>query len=118
MLRAMRLSMFLLVVACVACTDPDDSPPPRDLTFQATIDDSGLSEEVSFRIPEHTRSVTIVAEGAPDALLALGTFAVGHARRSDHRSVPSGATTDYPDPIDDTVPGVDNLMDNGTALSA
>ncbi len=77
MLRAMRMSMFLLAVACVACADPDDSPPPRELMLQATIDDSGLSEELSFAIPEHTRSVTIVAEGAPDALFALGTFALG-----------------------------------------
>lgn len=77
MLRAMRLSMLLLALTCVACTDPDDSPPPRELTLEATIDESGLSEELSFAIPEHTRSVTIVAEGAPDALFALGTFAVG-----------------------------------------
>ncbi|MFN0253866.1 MAG: hypothetical protein ACKV2T_43780 [Kofleriaceae bacterium] len=73
----MRRSMFLLVLACVACTDPADSSPPRELMFQATIDESGFSEALSFAIPEHTRSVTIVAEGAPDALLALGTFALG-----------------------------------------
>jgi hypothetical protein len=77
MLRAMRLSMLLLALACVACTDADPSPPSRELMFDATIDDSGLSEELSFAIPEHTRSVTVVAEGAPDALLALGTFALG-----------------------------------------
>jgi hypothetical protein len=77
MLRGMRLSLFLLGLACIACTDPADSPPLRELVFQASIDDSGFSEELSFRIPEHTRSVTIVAEGATDALLALGTFALG-----------------------------------------
>lgn len=67
---------MFLVFACVACTDPD-SPPPRELILEATIDDSGISKELSFQIPEHTRSVTIVAEGAPDALFALGAFAVG-----------------------------------------
>jgi hypothetical protein len=42
-----------------------------------TVDETGLSEEVAVRIPPSTRSVTVIAEGAPDALYALGAFALG-----------------------------------------
>lgn len=88
MLRAMR-SIVVFALVCVACTDPESSPPPRELTLEATIDDAGLSEDLAFRIPEHTRSVTIVAEGAPDALFALGAFALGDG--VDLVQLPSGS---------------------------
>jgi hypothetical protein len=61
----------------LGCGESAEGPPPREVTFDVTIDDTGLSEEVSFRIPETTRSLTIIVEGAPDALFALGVFGQG-----------------------------------------
>ena len=69
---------LIVLIGLVACSDSgDDGPPPREVTADATVTASGLSEEVTFRIPDNTRSITIVVEGAPDALLALGSFELG-----------------------------------------
>ncbi|MBA3542075.1 MAG: hypothetical protein H0T79_20835 [Deltaproteobacteria bacterium] len=54
-----------------------------------TVADTGLSEELSFRIPDTTRSITIVVEGAPDALYALGSLALGDG--IDLVALPGGA---------------------------
>jgi hypothetical protein len=66
-----------LVLACLGCGESADAPPPREVTFDVSIDDTGLSGEVSFRIPDTTRSLTIIVKGAPDALFALGAFGQG-----------------------------------------
>jgi len=87
MLRAVRRICWVVLV-CVGCGESVESPPPREVTLDVTIDDTGLSEEVSFRIPEVTRSVTIVVEGAPDALYALGVF--GHGDGVDLVQLPAG----------------------------
>ncbi len=42
-----------------------------------SVDDTGLSEEISFGIPDGTRSINVVVEGTPDALYALGVFGLG-----------------------------------------
>lgn len=89
MLRGVRTLVCLFLIALVACADPDDSPPPREVSIDATVADTGVSEEVSFRIPASTRSITIVVEGSPDALYALGSFALGDA--VDLVQLPAGA---------------------------
>ena len=79
MLRAVRSALVMFVILVLGCGDSgsDNGPAPREVTFDVTVDGSGLSEAVELRIPENTRSITVVVEGAPDALLALGAFATG-----------------------------------------
>ena len=71
-----------LVAACGGddgMSDVDAAPPARLVVVETQVDASGLSPEVTFTLPETTRSVTVVVEGAPAALYALGalTFADG-----------------------------------------
>lgn len=88
--RVRVLICSLLFIACGnSSTPPTGDPPPREVTLAATVDASGLSEEVSFEIPSATRSITIVVEGAPDALYALGALALGDG--VDLVALPAGA---------------------------
>lgn len=89
MLRAVRSNAVLALIVWLGCGESDDGPPAREVSFDVIVDDSGLSEEISFRIPEQTRSITVIAEGAPDALYALGAFALGDG--SDLVQLPAGA---------------------------
>lgn len=89
MLRAVRFLVCLCVAALFGCGDDPDSPPPREIVLDATVTETGLSEELSFRIPEGTRSVTVVIEGSPDALYALGSFSLGDG--IDLVGLPAGA---------------------------
>lgn len=82
-----RHALPVLVLAA-ACGAPDDSPPPREVSFDVTVDDTGLSQPVEFRIPEGTRSLTLIVEGAPDTLYALGAFALGDG--VDQVQLPAG----------------------------
>ena len=79
-------SFCLLVV--MGCGVPDDGPPPRAVAIDATVDASGLSEDIAFEVPSGTRSLTVVIEGAADALFALGAFELGGA---DLVKLPAGA---------------------------
>lgn len=88
MLRAVR-SIAVIVLVGLGCGASDDAPPPRAVSFDVMVDDTGLSEEVSFRVPELTRSITVIAEGTPDGLYALGTFALGDG--ADLVQLPAGA---------------------------
>jgi hypothetical protein len=45
--------------------------------LETAVDDTGLSPEVGFEIPEGTRSLTVVISGAVDRLYALGALALG-----------------------------------------
>lgn len=76
MLRAVR-TLSVLSLLCCACDGDDGGPPSRDVTLETSVDASGLSEEVSFEIPESTRSISVIVEGAPDVLYALGAFELG-----------------------------------------
>lgn len=76
MLRAVRRLTWLFSIALLGCGESAD-PPSRDVSIDVTIDDTGLSEEIFFEVPAGTRSVTVVVEGAPDALYALGVFGLG-----------------------------------------
>lgn len=75
--------MFVLV----ACGD--NVGDPRDVTITATVAADGLSDELAFAIPDGTRSITIVVEGATDALYALGALALGD--RVELVGLPAGA---------------------------
>ncbi len=76
---------FLVVMGCGG---PDDGPPPREVAIEATVAASGLSEDIAFEVPSGTRSITVVIEGAGDALFALGAFELGGA---DLVQLPAGA---------------------------
>jgi hypothetical protein len=84
-----RRLLSVALVAWVGCGDSADTPPSREVSFDVAIDDSGLSQEVSFRIPENTRSVNVIVQGAPDALYALGVFGLGDG--ADLVQLPAGA---------------------------
>lgn len=64
----------LVVAACGGPSAAPDAPPMRQLTADVTIDASGLSEPVTFVVPDHTRSITVVATGSDGALYALGSY--------------------------------------------
>jgi hypothetical protein len=51
-----------------------DAAPVRRVELDVTVDATGFSEPISFAVPDGTRSITIVATGANDALYALGGF--------------------------------------------
>jgi hypothetical protein len=69
--------------------DADAAPPTRTVVVESAVEASGLSPELTFTLPESSRSVTIIVEGAPAALYAIGalTFADG----VDRVALPSGA---------------------------
>lgn len=54
----MRPCLVALILAVAACGD--DGPPEREVVLETEVDGSGLSPEISFTIPENTRSLTIV----------------------------------------------------------
>lgn len=81
---------FVVGLLAVGCgDDPDPAPLPREVVIDTEIDASGLSPEVAFAVPEGTRSVTVVVEGANDGLYGLGAFALGDA--VDLVELPDGA---------------------------
>ncbi len=78
------LALPVIAVTLAACgdepaSDADAAPPPRLQVLETQVDASGMSPGVTFTLPDTTRSVTIIVEGAPAALYALGalTFADG-----------------------------------------
>lgn len=64
--------MLLLAFGC----GTDGDPPPREVTAELVVSESGLSDAFDFEVPAATRSVTVVVEGAEEALYALGSFSV------------------------------------------
>jgi hypothetical protein len=88
MLSPVKRWIFLLAIA--ACgTDPPEGPPSREVRFDTEVDASGLSPEIAFEIPETSRSLTIIVEGATDALFGLGELALGDG--ADLVQLPAGA---------------------------
>jgi hypothetical protein len=89
MLAAVKRLSCIVLLAWLGCGDPvEEGPPPREVSFDVMIDDSGLSEEAAFEVPEGTRSVTVIVQGAPDALYALGGFGLGDG--ADLVQLPAG----------------------------
>jgi hypothetical protein len=72
----MNVVLASLSICISACGDPD-TRVSREVVLEATVDASGYSEELVFEIPQGTRSVSVVVQGATDGLYALGTFALG-----------------------------------------
>lgn len=66
----------VLAVSLFACGD-DIGSPARTLEASVDIEASGFSKPFEFTVPEGTRSITIIAEGDPSALYALGSFETG-----------------------------------------
>lgn len=89
----MRIALLVIALGAtlgLGCEDDAPSePPPRELVRETAVDASGLSPAITFAVPDGTRSVTIVVEGAPDALYALGDFALGDG--VDLVGLPAGA---------------------------
>jgi hypothetical protein len=75
MLAPVRIFLALFVFA--ACGESPADPAPRDVSLETEVDASGLSPELSFEIPDGTRSVTVIVEGGTTALYALGAFSMG-----------------------------------------
>lgn len=71
----MRVSLLLFAVA--ACGESPAGPAPRDVSLETEVGADGLSPELGFEIPEGTRSVTVVVEGASASLYALGVLTMG-----------------------------------------
>jgi len=89
-MRICLLAFALLAFGCGddASTAPDAGPPERQVVVETEVDGSGLSPEVSFTIPEDTRSVTVIIEGEDAGLYALGAFALGDG--VDRVGLPAG----------------------------
>ena len=74
--------LALLLAACGgagagapdAAPTADAGPPPRALTVTAGLGAGGVSAPVIFTVPDGTRSLTVIAAGAPEALFALATL--------------------------------------------
>jgi hypothetical protein len=86
--------LAFLALTLAACGDDssgdaDAAPPMRTVVLESAVDATGLSPELTFTLPESSRSVTVVVEGAPAALYAIGalTFADG----VDRVALPAGA---------------------------
>ncbi len=79
-----------LITLLIACGDDSpDGPPPREVSLDTEVDGTGLSPELTFAIPEGTRSITVVITGPDDGLYALGTFALGDG--TDLVQLPAGS---------------------------
>jgi hypothetical protein len=82
-----RASLTLALSALVGCgggsatpdggfdaTGPDATPSGRELTFTIPHGEDGISEFISFVVPEGTRSLTIVVQGDETVLYALASL--------------------------------------------
>ncbi len=76
-----------VLMACSSTVPPDppevadsgasDAGVPRQISVRTSLGADGFSAPVRFSVPERTRSLTVVASGPKDALLALGSLTVG-----------------------------------------
>jgi hypothetical protein len=69
--------LAVLLVALAACGESSstlDAASSRRVEIDVDVDASGFSEPVRFNVPARSRSITVVATGADDALYALGSF--------------------------------------------
>jgi hypothetical protein len=74
----MHRAFVALMFALAACGDASeggvDAAPSRRVELDLAIGANGFSEPATIVVPAGTRSITIVATGADDALYALGAF--------------------------------------------
>ncbi|MBL9019293.1 MAG: hypothetical protein JNL83_34210 [Myxococcales bacterium] len=66
--------VIVVVVGLVVGCGTETGEPPRSVDVEVTVGANGFSEPFTIDVPEHTRSLTIVATGAADGLYALGAF--------------------------------------------
>jgi hypothetical protein len=66
-------SLALLLVVAVGCGS-DGGAPSRSVEIDAVVGANGFSEAIEIDVPASSRSITIVATGANDAIYALGSF--------------------------------------------
>jgi hypothetical protein len=80
------ITSLVILVACSANDAAREEPPPaeeqapeavlRESTTTISFDEHGFSGPVAFQVPPRTRSITVVVEGQPTKLHALGAFAM------------------------------------------
>lgn len=58
-------------------------PSGSPLRFRVRVGEDRLSPVIKVAVPAHSRSITIVAEGAPDVLYALASFKLGGVELQD-----------------------------------
>jgi hypothetical protein len=80
----MPRALLVLALVVVGCGDDGgsaapDAAPARRFETDVVIGVTGFSDPVTFQVPAGTRSLTIVATGAVDALYALGSFQTADA---------------------------------------
>lgn len=94
---AMRIVAVVAVLACAvitsgcgddAATAPDAGPPARSVTLETQVEAGGRSPSVAFTVPDGTRSLTIVIEGADAGLYALAALTL--ADGVDRVALPAG----------------------------
>jgi hypothetical protein len=75
--------VLTFLVAVAACGDGSpaapDAAPARVVEVDTSVGASGFSDPVTFYVPAGTRSITVVATGASDALYALGSYQTADA---------------------------------------
>ena len=86
--RGVRPVAIVLCCLVGACADEPKDPPPRVRAIETVVSGDGLSPPVDFEIPAGTRSLTVVIEGAPGALYALGAYTL--ADGVDQVALPGG----------------------------
>jgi hypothetical protein len=69
--RILAIASLLILAGCAE--DPS-RPPPREIAIETTIAVDGRSAPIAFEVPEATRSITVIVEGVPTALYALGGY--------------------------------------------
>ncbi|MGE3456124.1 MAG: hypothetical protein AB7O24_13515 [Kofleriaceae bacterium] len=81
-----------MISVALGCSNGGDEPIERLVAIDAMVGDDGRSGVIELEIPEHTRSITIVAQGDASALLALAELTLSDG--SDRVALPDGPPGD------------------------
>ncbi len=84
------MRLLVLGVFLIGCSDDEPAgPPPREVVLETEVLADGLSPELAFEIPASSRSISVIIEGTPEGLYALGAFSLGD--RVELVNLPAGA---------------------------